>query len=252
MHRITPGILVFLPAFCIPALAQDGKVPAPEKQPGLSEKVDDLLKKLPFEMHGGAYLWHYQPILEGSKPGATAASVWLSHTLIPLTSAGHGLLVQETVRNACELHALLQGFPTWAGGLPVRAACLCDPGSNIVCYAFHPASGQTALGRINALNRAVYERFTLSAGERVYDQRFFVSRTVMRARGYSAQTVGGFLRRLGVKPAEYEREGLFLLRSVLMNPWYGQAKRLGRYLLSELTEELYTAAAEEWRRLERS
>lgn len=185
-------------------------------------------------------------VLEGSKPGASAAAVWLSHTLIPLDSTGHGKLMRDNIRNACELHALLEapGLFDGAGGAGVRAVCLCPPGSNIVCYAFRPA-GRATLAEINRLNRAVYERFNLRAGERVYEQSFFVSRTSLTPRQYSRATVGRFLDRLGVTAEEYERsgEGVFLLRSVLMNPWYAYAKRRGRHYLSELAEALYKTAA---------
>jgi glutamate/tyrosine decarboxylase-like PLP-dependent enzyme len=183
-------------------------------------------------------------ILEGSKPGAAAAAVWLSHTLIPLDSTGHGALIRGTVRDACELHALLAGYPDLAGRpSPVRCEPLCAPSSNIVCYAFRPRAGAT-LADINRLNRSVYERFSVSASERVYDQRFFVSRTTLRAAQYRAGTVRGFLERLGVTRDEYEHEGVFLLRSVLMNPWYALAKERGRWFLAELTQELYRTAEE--------
>lgn len=191
-------------------------------------------------------------VLEGSKPGASAAAVWLSHTLIPLDTTGHGKLMRENIRSACELHALLEA-PGLFGGGGVRAVCLCPPGSNIVCYAFRPTPTpqrpRATLAEINRLNRAVYERFSLrggAGGARVYEQSFFVSRTSLTARQYSRATVGRFLERLGVTAEEYEQsgEGVFLLRSVLMNPWYGYAKRRGRYYLSELAEGLYAAAAE--------
>jgi hypothetical protein len=32
------------------------------------------------------------------------------------------------------------------------------------------------------------------------------------------------------------------MRSVMMNPWYGQAKEHGRHVIAELVEELYAAA----------
>lgn len=189
-------------------------------------------------------------VLEGSKPGAAAASVWLSHTLIPLDNTGHGVLVRETVRNACELHALLGSFGELSPGQRVRAVCLCPPGSNIVCYAFRPCACGVTLTQLNALNSEVYRRFTMREGERVYDQSFFVSRTTLSSGRYAAATVGDFLARLGVTGAEYEREGVFLLRSALMNPWYEYSKRRGRYFLSELTADLYAAAGEEWARVE--
>ncbi len=197
-------------------------------------------------------------ILEGSKPGAAAAAVWLGHTLIPLDRTGHGVLVRETVRSAAELHALLEGYASWRGAGPgdpanARAVCLAAPGSNIVCYCFVPARDRGGregrLARINGLNRAIYERFTMTAGERVYEQRFFVSRTVLTAPRYSAGAVASVLERVGATHEEFAREGLFLLRSVLMNPWYALAKQRGRYFLSELVEELHRVADDEAGRL---
>lgn len=185
-------------------------------------------------------------ILEGSKPGAAAAAVWLSHALIPLDNTGHGVLIQETIRNACELHALLEFYPTLADERPVRAVCLCPPGSNIVCYAFRPEGARAPLATLNTLNRRVHARFSPKAGERVYGQPFFVSRTTLSPSQYSESAVGPMLERLGATPDEYRREGVFLLRSVLMNPWYAEAKRRGRYFLSELAGALYQAAEEEW------
>ncbi|MCC6679232.1 MAG: hypothetical protein IT436_19060 [Phycisphaerales bacterium] len=185
-------------------------------------------------------------ILEGSKPGAAAAAVWLSHKLIPLDCTGHGLLIRETIRAAAELHTLLDQYPSLnPGGAAARAVCLCPPGSNIVCYAFRPAAAGASLREINALTGRIYSRFTLRAGERVYDQSFFVSRTTLSPKQYSASTVAQFLARLGVSEDQYAREGVFLLRSVLMNPWYHQAKARGRFYLSDLVTDLYRAADSE-------
>jgi glutamate/tyrosine decarboxylase-like PLP-dependent enzyme len=189
-------------------------------------------------------------VLEGSKPGAAAAAVWLSHTLIPLDTTGHGALVRETIRNACELHALLEQYPRLlqeVGGEtpPVRAVCLCSPGSNIVCYAFVPASEPISLKQLNAANEAIYRRFSAQPGLRVTDQPYFVSRTTLSNSQYSSSTVASFLDRLRVPEDQYLTDGVFLLRSVLMNPWYSQAKRRARYFVSEFVAELYRAAAEE-------
>jgi glutamate/tyrosine decarboxylase-like PLP-dependent enzyme len=184
-------------------------------------------------------------ILEGSKPGAAAAAVWLSHTLIPLDTSGHGQLIRQTIRNACEFHALLTHRPVQARCSTV-AVPLCPPGSNIVCYAFRPAAEGTPLSAINGLNRRLYDRFTIgeASQRRVYDQKFFVSRTVLSPEQYGLHAVSDFLERLGVTGEEYRREGVFLLRTVLMNPWYEQAKSRGAYFLSDLVEELYASAEE--------
>ncbi len=184
-------------------------------------------------------------ILEGSKPGAAAAGVWLSHTLIPLDATGHGLLVRDTIRNACELHALLENFEQLDPSCTVRAVPLCAPGSNIVCFAFRPKRDGLPLAHLNALNKRIHERFSVSEGENVLDQTFFVSRTTLSPRQYALPTVTPFLKRLGVRQEEYGVEGVFLLRSVLMNPWHTLAKRRGRFYVSELAEELHRVASEE-------
>ena len=185
-------------------------------------------------------------ILEGSKPGAAAASVWLSHMLIPLDSSGHGRLIQQTVRNACELHSLLESYHEWETQSVCQAVTLTPPGSNIVCYAFRHRNEPKPLTEINKLNKAIYDKFTVADEDtkKIYDQKFFVSRTTLKATQYQSKTVLPFLERLGVTEEEYKNEGVFLLRSVLMNPWYEIAKLKGRYFLSELVEELYHTADE--------
>jgi len=183
-------------------------------------------------------------ILEGSKPGAAAAAVWLSHKLIPLESTAHGRLVQESVRNASEMYALLLGWPELAGESSVRAVPLCQPGSNVVCYAFRRATGTTSLDEINNLNENLYRRFSFEASQKsIYAHQFFVSHTVLSPRTHDARSIGTFLRQLGVCEGEYLNSKVFLFRSVLMNPWYGHAKRKGHYFISDLVQALYKEAA---------
>lgn len=186
-------------------------------------------------------------ILEGSKPGAAAAAVWLSHATIPLDNSGHGQLVRQGIRDACELYALLTHWPKLGEAHGVRAVPLAPPQSNILCYCFAPAAGGRTLAELNQANREIYRRFSIAQDHRVhvYDQDFFVSRTVLSPDHYRASTVAPMLEALGASAEEYEREGIFLLRSVLMNPWYGAAKRRGKHFLAELVGALYVAAGEQ-------
>ncbi|MBV6459313.1 MAG: hypothetical protein HONBIEJF_02459 [Fimbriimonadaceae bacterium] len=177
--------------------------------------------------------------LEGSKPGAVAASVWLSHKSIPLDVTGHGALMRETIRQASTLYSLLLNQPSQS----VKAVPLCYPGSNIVCYAFRPLT-TTTLARINRLNQDIHERLSLGREmqHNIYAQRFFVSRTTLSPDQYSGCTVAKLLKELGVTEAEFLEEGVFLLRSVLMNPWYEAAKRRGHDVLSGLVSQLFADA----------
>ena len=183
-------------------------------------------------------------ILEGSKPGSVAAGLWLSHKLIPLNNKGHGRLVQETVRNACEFYTLLDRFADFSRGHQVEAVPLSQPGSNIVCYAFRAKDKKLSIDEINKLNKEIYSRMTIAhEGEHsIHGQEFFVSRTVLSPKSYRVGSVKPFLSKLGIEPQEYESGEVFLLRSVFMNPWYGSAKTKGRFYISELVEALHRAA----------
>ena len=187
-------------------------------------------------------------ILEGSKPGAAAASVWLSHKTIPLDTGGHGYLVRETIRNAASLNALLVAWPELTGSKTVHTAVLCPPESNIICFAFRPSFEDCTLAGLNDLNRSLYDQFSLPEKRRVhvYDQRFFLSRTVLHQGQYRVETVQSFLDRYGVSVDEYEESGVFLLRSTLMNPWYGLGRTQGRDYIVDLVAELYERAERTW------
>lgn len=177
--------------------------------------------------------------LEGSRPGAMAAGVWLSHKSIPLDTSGHGILMRETIRNACLLHALLCAKKSNS----VEAVPLCTPGSNIVCYAFR-AKGSMDLKSINRLNHAIYERMSINSAdqESIHSKSFFVSRTTLAPNQYSVEATREFLSKLGVTEAEFAESGVFLLRSVLMNPWYELAAQKGNAVLEQLVDYLFEKA----------
>ena len=183
-------------------------------------------------------------VLEGSKPGAAAASVWLSHSTIPLDSTGHGRLLRDTVRNACQLHGLLEYWPQLESeeDLEVQAVTLCPPDSNIVCCTFR-ASGMD-LAEINQLNEDLYANFSLTPEQRgrMHEQKFFVSRTHMALPRYRLESMRPFLERLGVTDEDYREHGVMLLRMTLMSPWITPSRKRGRDLLVELTAELYQHA----------
>jgi len=73
------AVLLFLASAARLASAQDAnRMEGQDKPKNLEEKFEDLRKSLPFDMHGGAYLWHYQPFLEGAKPDTSLYYAWLS------------------------------------------------------------------------------------------------------------------------------------------------------------------------------
>lgn len=200
--------------------------------------------------------------LEGSRPGAAAASVWLSHKLIPLCREGHGKIVRDSLLAARTLAYYLSEHDTWhdrlarALGLskehpPCTFSLLYEPDTNVVCFLAFPAarvSGRVvrtdlSLEELNALNQQVYAHLSLRhqptyrGMSRVYSysQPFFVSRTWISPSQYRLESVASLLRRLRLSPEDYLERGLFVLRSTVMNPLLLRASEQGKdYILEFL------------------
>lgn len=173
----------------------------------------------PYIFHRGASEWGYigRFIFEGSKPGAAAAGVWMSHKVLPLDSSGYGRLIGETARGALLLHRRIEGGD-WGDFTVVP---LPTPDLNIVCFAV----GHPALATLDATNDfvgRVYQAMSVGHDSRTARQLdYFVTKTVLRAREYGAAALP-VVRALGFGDEEYERAGgLGVIRCTVMDPFLG-------------------------------
>jgi glutamate/tyrosine decarboxylase-like PLP-dependent enzyme len=165
---------------------------------------------------GGAHDTSFmgQFILEGSKPGAAAAAVWLGQKVLPLDERGYGYLIERTVVGA---HRLYDAIMT-ADLSPFRAVMLPRPDLNIACFVVtHPLlRGITTLNR---LNEEVFRQMSLGENGQVPD--YMITRTRLTHPNYDG-AVPALLPGLGLSGAEEWkacREGLVVLRSTVMDPF---------------------------------
>jgi glutamate/tyrosine decarboxylase-like PLP-dependent enzyme len=154
-------------------------------------------------------------ILEGSKPGAAAAAVWLSHKVLPLNEKGYGFLIGQTMAGARRLQAALSA----AELAPFRVVLLPLPDINIVCYVVtHPSLG--SLETLNAFNERLYVEMSLARPGGAPE--YIISRTRLRSPMYDG-AIDQLLAALDVCSAEEWRasgeEGLVVLRSTVMDPF---------------------------------
>jgi glutamate/tyrosine decarboxylase-like PLP-dependent enzyme len=215
-------------------------------------------------------------IVEGSKPGAAALSCFLAHKTIPLDMHGHGQIVRTTLLSAkklCkhlanhrhlfdEIHAEVTGEERCH--LPFTFAPLFEPDTNIVCFVARPmrweegklASCDWRLPWLNLLNELIYGATSIAPldGRRPPPavQPFFVSRTRFEQRQYTAESIAVVLERIGVGADDYRRHGLFVLRSTVMNPWYGEAEQVGADYLRQFVHHLHGAAAAAMQQVEQA
>ena len=154
-------------------------------------------------------------ILEGSKPGAAAAAVWLSHKAIPLDERGYGYLVERTMAGARRLHAELSR----ADLDPFRVVLLPVPDINIVCYVVsHPS--HLVLASLNAFNERVFVEMSL--GRKGGAPEYIVTRTRLRSPIYDG-AMAPLIEGLGICSFDDWKasasEGLVVLRSTVMDPF---------------------------------
>jgi hypothetical protein len=195
-------------------------------------------------------------ILEGSKPGAAAAACWLSHRMIPPNRDGYGELMRASLLTAREFYERLVHWDaaSRAGGetLPYRLLPITTkpPDTNIVCFLVTERAGGT-LARTNAINRRIFESFTLGEHDYSYSQPFFLSRTIFERSSYSSSAIAPLLEHAGIDPAEYRQHGLFVLRATWMSPYHLLAAETGHQqsLLAEFMEKLGEKAQEAIRAL---
>jgi glutamate/tyrosine decarboxylase-like PLP-dependent enzyme len=151
-------------------------------------------------------------ILEGSKPGAAAAAVWLSHRVVPLDERGYGHLIARTIDGAHQLHDAL-GSESLA---PFGVVRFPRPDLNIVNWVMmHPSLVE--LPGLNAFNEAIYSRLSPAAG----DPPYLITRTRLTSPAHDG-AVEPLLSSLGVTGEAWQREGLVVLRATVMDPFFAE------------------------------
>lgn len=205
-------------------------------------RVRDLVAvEAPYLFHGAVNEWAYigRYILEGSKPGAAAAAVWMSHRILPLDASGYGRLISQSARGALQLHRrLTEG--EWG---EFRMVMLPEPDLNIVCFAAtHPDFD--SLAAVNAFVDRIYRRMSAQGDDAAPRPDFYVTKTTLRVEHYgdAALPVVGAL---GFSAEEYRQTGgVSVLRCTVMDPFL--VERRGRTdLIERFAAALTRTMAEE-------
>lgn len=165
-------------------------------------------------------------ILEGSKPGATAAAVWLTHEVVPLNNEHFGRLVRQSVRASETLYDRLREMSRELQSL-CQLSIPIEPDTNLICLALRPA-GSTSLRDCNELTRRVFRHLSVDSSLPVQTRQFIGSHTSMRRSSLCAASAARLAGDIGVDPATFvtqvsdpqvEADHIFLIRHTLMNPW---------------------------------
>jgi hypothetical protein len=99
---------------------------------------------------------------------------------------------------------------------------------------------------INEFNSRIYGALSIDpkadTPDPIQNRQFFVSRTKFDQSQYQADSLRSLLAAISVDADDYKRNGLFILRSTVMNPFYPLAHRLGKDFLFDFVRHLHKIA----------
>lgn len=162
-------------------------------------------------------------ILEGSKPGAAAAAVCVTHRVLPLHCDGFGRLSHCTIEN-CEYFFDRIRETGRELASHARLVVPVEPDTNLICLAINP-EGNTSLAEANRFTRRLFEHLKVDASQPVQVKQFFGSYTSLDPDALGPDETARILSDLGLDPSALTQGGedvdrkIFILRHTLMNPW---------------------------------
>lgn len=197
-------------------------------------------------------------IVEGSRPGAAASSLWVTVKTIPPTMREAGLIIRSSLLAARELYEWLVHWDTLIEynrvdvDFKLIPLTLLPPDTNVVIFGVKKKTSN-ALTNMNKLTQYVYEHFTIQSelGEREYSysQPFFLSKTIFSEPNYSFDAIKPILDNHFDKGhndqllQDYKNYGLTVLRATVMNPYISLTRKLSEQnVMKEFMQELLDAA----------
>lgn len=163
-------------------------------------------------------------IMEGSKPGASAASVWMAHRVLSLDLYGYGKLLGQSVEGAHKFYrAIIERGEFEVMGVRYTVQPLVLPDLNLVDFCLNQV-GNESLQIMNDINGYLYDCCSYRSGP-VYLEDFILSKTILKRKIYDSAPLE-LLDRLGIPRSEWEIEGqVFVLRSCMMTPSLGPSDK---------------------------
>jgi glutamate/tyrosine decarboxylase-like PLP-dependent enzyme len=161
-----------------------------------------------------------QYIIEGSKSGAAAAAVYVTHRVLPLDHANFGYLQAQTIHSAEAFLAAAHRFaadqaPSMHVTIPFA------PDTNLVCLALNP-QGNRSVAQANAYVRSLHDQIRCDPHQPVQVKEFFGSVTSIQRATVGDAVFQNILHALALDLApddDLESQHLVILRHTLMNPY---------------------------------
>jgi hypothetical protein len=160
-------------------------------------------------------------IVEGSKPGAMAAAVYVTRRVLPLDYANSGRLAAQTLHAVEAFIARADRFAKEYAHL-VHACVPFAPDTNLVCLALNPCRN-TSVAAMNDFVRRLQDELRIDPHVPVQFHEFFASSTTLDPEALGREGTLRLMKQLHLPalahPAQSEPGPLLILRHTIMNPF---------------------------------
>jgi tyrosine decarboxylase len=167
-------------------------------------------------------------MLEGSKAGATAASVWTAHRTLPLNVKGYGKLMGASIEGAYNLQRYFDQKTFKVGDKEVVINLLVVPDFNMVDFTMNE-KGNHDLAKMNKLSHDFYDEASYINGG-LYNNDFITSHTDFAIPDYGDSPLD-FVKSCGMSEAEWRKEEkVTILRAAVMSPFINSKDTFAEYI----------------------
>ncbi len=188
----------------------------------LAEHADYVFQNPGADDYMSRYRALGQYIPEGSKSGAMAAAVYVTHKVMPLDHQHFGALPRQTLLAAEAFHDQAREFARNVEALATVTVPF-TPDSNLVCLAINPR-GNRDVAVANRFVRALYRDLRADPSQPLQLKDFFGSATTLQPAALGRANMQHILESLGLDPETLDADDdsgdrLMILRHTLMNPF---------------------------------
>ncbi len=161
-------------------------------------------------------------IPEGSKPGAAAAAVYVTHQVLPLDHQNFGAILRESISATAAFRTASARFAARLAGV-LHCSLPFEPDSNLVCLALNPVGNQSVI-EMNRFVRCLFQSLRADPRTPLQSREYFGSMTTLCPQALGGAATQSLLDALGLdgESLDAEREDadrLVILRHTLMNPF---------------------------------
>ncbi len=163
-----------------------------------------------------------QYVPEGSKSGAMAAAVYVTHKVLPLDHEHFGALPRQTLLAAEAFHDRAETFAREMSDVATVRVPF-TPDSNLVCLAINPKDNRD-VAAANAFVGKLYQELRADPSHPLQLKEFFGSATTLQPGALGMANMTRILESLGLDSDTLDVDGdgndrLLILRHTLMNPF---------------------------------